>query len=200
MSKIPGNLGKGFAHLDKLGSLLRGMVYANELGAPALANASAVLLETALGDGEITEVAEDINSPDIPRNLSITGVEGGETALEGDVVIEGTNILDREITETIALSGTDTVAGSKAFKTVTRIILPERKQAGDKVKVGTGKLLGLHQPLDSEDEVIVAFLNKAIQSAVGKVTTDSDAVEKNTIDLSAGTYNGTKRASVLLKG
>ena len=44
--------------------------------------------------------------------------------MTGNVTVIGTNIQDELISDTIALSGTSTVAGSKAFKTVAEVDLP----------------------------------------------------------------------------
>lgn len=84
------------------------------------ANDSYVVSFVTLDDAE-QEVVEEFAAPAVPRNLTITGNVSGIT---GDVVIEGTNYENEEITETIALNGTNTVAGAKAFKTVTKITLP----------------------------------------------------------------------------
>lgn len=67
------------------------------------------------------EIEEDFAVPTVPRNLLITGNVSGIT---GNVVIDGTNYVDEEISETIALNGTAAVLGAKAFKTVSKITLP----------------------------------------------------------------------------
>lgn len=67
------------------------------------------------------EVEEAFAVPSVPRNLVITGNVSGIT---GDVVIDGTNYNDEDITETIALNGATPVLGTKAFKTVSKITLP----------------------------------------------------------------------------
>jgi hypothetical protein len=69
------------------------------------------------------DVTTAITNPDVPRTVTIKGNVAGIT---GDVVITGTNILDAEIEDTIALNGTSEVEGAIAFKTVTNIHLPAR--------------------------------------------------------------------------
>lgn len=62
-----------------------------------------------------------ITNPAVPRALSIVGNVAGIT---GNVVIKGTNYANEAITETLALNGTATVNGNKAFMTVTEVDLP----------------------------------------------------------------------------
>jgi hypothetical protein len=67
------------------------------------------------------EIEEEFAVPSVPRNLVVTGNVSGIT---GDIVIDGTNYNDEDISETIALNGTAAVLGAKAFKTVSKITLP----------------------------------------------------------------------------
>jgi hypothetical protein len=64
-----------------------------------------------------------ITNPAVPRALSIVGNVSGIT---GNVVITGLNYRHEAITETLALNGTGTVHGSKAFLRITSITLPAR--------------------------------------------------------------------------
>jgi hypothetical protein len=75
---------------------------------------------------EEQEIESGITNPGHPRALSAKGSASGIT---GNVVIEGTNYLDEDITETIALSGASAVDGLKAFKTITKITLPAETHA-----------------------------------------------------------------------
>lgn len=70
---------------------------------------------------QVQDITDDLNSPAVPRALSITGGVSGQT---GNVIITGTNFEDEEITDTIALNGTSTVEGVKAIKEVIEITLP----------------------------------------------------------------------------
>ena len=71
---------------------------------------------------EVTAVA----SPAIPRALSIVSNKSNGA---GNVLITGTNFADEVITETLALNGTTTRNGAKAFKTVTKVNLPAQVNA-----------------------------------------------------------------------
>ncbi len=87
---------------------------------PKLGSVTAALEAAPLGATAQT-IAEGITNPDVARNIQIVGSASGITT---DVKITGTDLADKEITETIAANGTSEKAGSLAFKTVTKIELP----------------------------------------------------------------------------
>jgi hypothetical protein len=126
-------LGHGFA--GKFG------VWAQKWTQPDAPAAANVLAAVTLGDGVTTTkvVADFLVQPDFPRALSITG---NQTQAKS-VVITGTDIRGKVITDTIVLNNTDTVIGIKAFKTITSILFPSRTAGGDTVTVGFSDKLGL---------------------------------------------------------
>lgn len=69
------------------------------------------------------EITTGITDPAALRNVTITGNSSGIT---GTVTVNGTNSDDEVISEDLTASGTSTVAGAKAFKTVTSVELPVR--------------------------------------------------------------------------
>lgn len=103
---------------------------------PAAADADAIGLWhlTAVGQAIVTGLV----SPDYPRALAVVGSVAGIT---GDVTITGTNMAGETITETLALNGTTPKAGTKAFKTVTKVVLPIQTNAGTK-QVETATIVG----------------------------------------------------------
>jgi hypothetical protein len=86
-------------------------VAANTDGIMALVNLGAAVQHKSTG----------LTSPAVPRALRITGNVSGIT---GNVTLHGTNYNGDTISEIIALNGTTTVEGAKAFKTVSQIDLP----------------------------------------------------------------------------
>ena len=103
---------------------------------PAAASAAAVGL-VHLKDAAQTITAGLVN-PDYPRALAVVGSVAGMT---GNVTITGTNLAGETITETLALDGTTPKAGTKAFKTVTKVDLPKQTNAGTK-QVETATIAG----------------------------------------------------------
>ena len=152
---------------------------------PAAKNITGILAATELEEEEQT-ITEGITDPDVPRNVRIKG----SADVTGDVVINGTNINDDAISETLALNGTTEVEGNLAFKTITSIELPvQATENADTVQVGTANKLGLPYKL-SLNTVLKAYRNSGLEANAPTVTVDADDLEKNTIELSSA-LNGT---------
>jgi hypothetical protein len=135
---------------------------------------AATLLTTA-----VQTISTGITNPDFPRLLTVTGGDGNVT---GDVVITGTNIRGETITDTIASSGASTVAGVKAFKTVTSIQLPVYAIAGtETISVGISDKLGL-QSIPWSTDVESEHSDHAVDTGGTVLTRDSDEVEKCVYD------------------
>jgi hypothetical protein len=79
-----------------------------------------ILAFTSLG-AAAQEILSAINNPAVPRNVQI---DGNVSGIDGVVTVHGTNYADAEIEEEITANGTSTVAGAKAFKSITKIDLP----------------------------------------------------------------------------
>ncbi len=138
--------------------------------------------------------------PDVPRNLTVTHatVAAGTDTL-GTLLVTGKNIDGVVITETITPVADSLVLGTKAFKTVTSIIGTGWVINGgnDTILVGVGALIGLPVKLTATSQVLLGVLGTALVDPAN-VTVDLAYVEKNTYSLSAGTYNGSKKAFVFL--
>ncbi|NLE27524.1 MAG: hypothetical protein GX625_19745 [Clostridiaceae bacterium] len=74
----------------------------------------------------VQTITTGLGAPAWPRNVTIDCSASGVTS---NVKITGTNFAGEAIDETIALNGTTAKAGTKAFKTVTKIELPIQKHA-----------------------------------------------------------------------
>lgn len=145
--------------------------------------ASATAVHAAIALTDATQaITTNITNPGAVRNISVTGNASGIT---GNVVIKGTNYSGDSISETIALNGTSTVEGAKAFKTVTEIDLPIQTHAGtDTVSVGFGEKLGLPVKL-AYDTIRGAYLNNVKEGTAPTVTVSSTSLESNTFDLNS---------------
>lgn len=156
-------------------------------GVVALGADNAILGDTAMASGATTLVTAFAAQPDVPRNLT---VKGNGAAVTGNVVITGINHANAPITETIALSGSSTVVGNKAFKRVDTVTLPAWASANtERVRVGTGAKLGLPTPL-SRNTVLAAFRDGARETTAPTVAVSAAALESNTVTLNSA-LNGT---------
>lgn len=84
------------------------------------ASANGILAATNLGALAQT-IITGLSDPAVPRGLSIVGNVAG---IAGNVVINGKNLANEVITETIALNANVTAPGLKAFSEVTSVVLP----------------------------------------------------------------------------
>ncbi len=147
---------------------------------------TSVLAATSLTDSAQT-ITTNISNPTVPRSLR---VKGNAVGITGDVVITGKNYANEEITETIALSGSDAVETTKAFKTITQIDLPVETHAGtDTVSVGCGNKLGLPFKL-THDTVLAAYRDNTKEGTAPTVTVSETNIENNTVLLNSA-INGT---------
>lgn len=125
-------------------------------------------------------ITTGITQPTTTRNVTITCAKGGGSNMSGDVVITGTNIWGQVITDTLAEGADGLVAGTKAFKTVTSILVPVRVQSGDAITVGYGDTLGVDCFLPNTS-CCIKQTKDGVADTLPTVTVDADEIEKNTI-------------------
>ena len=163
--------------------------------APAAASTTAV--HAAVNSNAV--ITTGITNPDKPRNVTIVGAGSGHAAT-GNVVINGTDIRGNAISETLALNSNTTVAGNKAFATVTSIDMTgvSGNDANDTVAVGTGVKLGLDRNL-LDQSVLDGYADGVREAtfptvaASGTVATAS--ISSNTVSFNTAP-NGTHNFSV----
>lgn len=149
--------------------------------------ATAVLAATA-GASTSQTVTSGITNPDVPRALSV--VVGGTAAgvQQGAIVVTGTNVEGKVITENfVATQGTTgTINGVKAFKTVTSVFIPAQVGASATFSVGTQNILGVNHRLFKNNTTVKVFSATAHKGAltlqgVPTVVASAEAVELNTV-------------------
>lgn len=124
-----------------------------EIGVPALATATAVLASTAL-TASVQIITAWITNPDVLRCVSITW---NAAWIVGNVVIKGKDWAGRSITESIAASGTSTVAWVVAFKEIDSVTLPVLDTGGDAISVGVTGSIGLYRDIDADADVLSVY-------------------------------------------
>jgi len=169
------------------------------LDAPVIADVDRLVTSTNMVNDEYTI---DGDQPDISRNITVTVTAGDTADTMGKITVVGTNYNDESISEEIIPVADSTVAGSKAFKSVTTITgsgwtIDGSEETNDTVTIGIGDKIGLPLALEDISEVMVAILGNTIttpNAAIG----DPITLEETIIDLSSGTYNGTKEIVVFI--
>lgn len=128
----------------------------------------------------VQTITDGITQPTTTRNVTITTAKGGGTNMSGNVVVTGTNIWGQVITDTLAEGADGLVAGTKAFKTVTSILVPVRIQEGDAITVGYGDSLGVDCFLPNTS-CCIKQTKDGTADTLPTVSVDADEIEKNMI-------------------
>lgn len=173
------------------------MIEHQTITTPIVATTNYVLTTNA---GPTSTAAVTVTSfahqPDVPRNITIT-----PTGTTGDVeacaiVVSGTNIFDKAISETFTFSAdaSSAVVGAKAFKTVTSIVWPANCESGGFAAtwiVGVGSKLGLKRCMDMAGDMAWTVLGGTKETTLGIGAADSTHIESNTVTPN-GSMDGTK--------
>lgn len=165
-----------------------------DLGAPALADDDLIVVSTDMKNGTYTIAAQ----PDIPRNITATVATVDVADTMGTLTVAGTNYLDEVISEVLTPISGSTVTGLKAFKTITSITGADWVIGGtdeDTITIGTGNELGLHRSLSATSKVKLGILGTTITACNPTVVA---TIEETTVDMSAGTYDGSKEAIIFV--
>lgn len=162
------------------------------LGSPALGTTTAVHAAVTDNGAEQT-ITTGITNPPTPR--CITATAGGTTADIGaiQVTVNGTDAEGNTISEDLPAfteNTAGTVTGSKAFATVTSIVVPAHDGTGATTAIGLGPKLGLGRRL-SRNTVVAAFLAGAKESTAPTVAVSATAIAENTVQLNSA-LNGSE--------
>lgn len=163
-----------------------------DLGAPIAADVdgvAAVQLKGAAGDLTLdgAQVVDGVAVLDVPRNLTLTVATTNQSGLT--FTFYGTDAYGEELVESLAGPNANTVAGKKAFKTVTRVAV-SGAIATNGVSVGFGDVLGLPVYLPVGGLVLKEIEDRAIATA-GTLVAGLSELTKSTASTAdvRGTYD-----------
>lgn len=148
------------------------------------ADADALLNDFELGAAGL-EAKTFLAQPPYARNLTIVCSD----TQTGKAVVHGFNIAGEPITEDFTLKSNTPVVGTKAFKTVTKIVWPV-KVGSETADVGFGQLIGLPKKLSAAP--LCWALNDGAVDTAPAITADADELEKNVVD-----FHGSLDGSVM---
>ncbi len=160
-------------------------------------SATAILAATAAGVGTPTTLllsnGAAITQPDVPRVLSVT--PGGTTANVLDSVVEvfGTNIEGKPISERFrfANAASAVVNGTKAFRTVTKVVIDGQAGSGVTFSVGTTNALGVNHRLFRNNTTVKVYQATAVHeqgsTPTGLALQAAPTVTANETDLGLNT-------------
>ena len=150
-----------------------------------VADVDGVLAAFATAADATTVKATGFTALGCAKNITATagGVAADVKAVQ--VIVEGFDIAGTAITETLPAFTVDTlgtVAGSKAFASVTKVTVPAMDGAGVTVSIGFGEKLGLPYKL-SANTLLMSFENGTKEAVASTVTVDAVNISGNTIDI-----------------
>lgn len=178
---------------------------------PALADVDRFVTSTNMKVGAYT-LAQTTPTDGLARNVTVTVTAGATADTMGTVTVVGKNLLDETITETITPVAGSTVAGTKAFKSITSVTgagwaIDGVEGTNDTITVGFGNLIGLPFKLRQTSDVVailggtsvvgVAAAAAALSTA-GGVEGDDDIAD-STIDASGITFDGAKDVVAIVR-
>lgn len=134
------------------------------------------------------------------RNVTVTQTAVGAEDTNGTIVVVGTDLAGDAISETLTPNAGVTVAGAKAFATITSItgvgwVIGE---GNDTITVGFGALLGLPDKLSDTAQVLAASLNNVKEATAPTVTVSSTVLASNTVDLNSALNGSAVKAYYLV--
>lgn len=157
-----------------------------DLGSPAV-GATDDVHAAVTDDGTEQTITTGLTDPPTARNVTATsaGTSGDIKAIQ--VVVTGTDANGDALEETLPVFTVDsatTVVGSKAFKTVTEIVIPAHDGTGATTAVGLGAKLGLGVLL-ARDSIVAVHLGGTRESTRPTVGSSSTVIEDNLITLNS---------------
>jgi hypothetical protein len=175
------------AHLDR-----EFIAHEEWTAAEAHAAATAGVLAAVTDNGASQTIITGFTQPPCARNITATAGGTAASIKAIQVVVTGTDINDEVITETLPVFTVDTagtVVGSKAFKTVTSVVIPAHDAVTATTAIGYGDKLGLHYAR-AHIACIASFLANVLEATAAVVTASATVISSNTIDLQSA-LNGT---------
>jgi hypothetical protein len=155
--------------------------------APVAATNTYILIATALAAAAQT-ITSFTHQPDVPRLLLVKGGAGGQNET---VTIYGTDAAGVALNESFTLNGASAVNGTKAFATVTSIVLPVlHNNTSDTVSVGTQNLIGFTCALPSTALLLGSYFNGSTDA--GAATAAATVAGSYYTSATPTDYNGVK--------
>ena len=148
---------------------------------------------TVAGSAIYTLANASITDPDFPRTVCVFATGTAAHISAGQCIINGTDIDDNTITDTITaltLNTVSTVYSTKAFKTVTSVIFPKMSDTSVQFGIGGGPSLGLDRKCEGGVGAIVgAWKTTTGETTAAVATSDNADVSLCTMNFSTA-YDG----------
>lgn len=162
-------------------------------GSPLLDDADYYVASTNMKNGAyaLVKTAPDVGA----RNVTVTQTAKDTADTSGTITVTGTDLAGNVISEVITPEAGKTIAGARAFATITSIVgagwaIDVAEGTNDTITVGFGALIGLPDMLTDTAQVLAASLNNAREGTHPTATVSPVELSLNTVDLDSP-LNGT---------
>lgn len=164
---------------------MHGVRYSLTAAEAAVADVDYFVTSTNMKVGAYTLAATSMPGA-CARNVTVTQTAAGNEDTNGTITVTGTNLAGETISEAIVPNAGATVAGAKAFRTVTSVVGAGWviDQGNDTITVGFGDAIGLPDLLET-NTVLLAALAGAKEAVAPTVATSTAHLEGNTVDLNS---------------
>lgn len=158
---------------------------------PAVATVAAIHAAITGSSGGATTVTTAFTNPDFPRTIGIT--PGGTTTdvKAGAYVITGTDVYGATISDTITFAdnASTQLLTTKAFKTVTQVVIPVQDGNAATFSLDSGAKLGLYDPIQHIILSKAAALGGTIESTLPTLTASTAPGTAATVSTSTASLN-----------
>lgn len=150
--------------------------------------------------GDYDEITTGLTNPPEPRTITATPSGTAGDVANVAVKVFGTDFNDEPIEEelpyfTANTTTSNTATGSKAFKTITKILLPAHDGDGALTSIGYSDVFGL--PFKLSDKLVKTAFDGQWETSAPTISIDEDELCKNTIQID-GTPDGEKDVDIFI--
>jgi len=144
--------------------------------------------------GAATSITSFSGQPDVARNVVLTTGGTANDINASTVVVSGTNIFGKAISENfgITLHQAGATTGAKAFATITSVAFPLNAEGGSfggTWSLGLGSKLGLKRCMAAAGYFMHSNLNGVKEATAATIAASASAVESNTAQLNSALNN-----------
>ena len=163
--------------------------------APAADSTKNIFSIATLGtSAAVTITAGQLTAPDFPRTICVYATGSASHISATQCIIAGTDIDDNSISDKItafAVNTVSTVYSTKAFKTITSVVVPAQSAKSVQIGIGGGPSLGLDRKCKGGmDALVGAWKGTTGEAATATAGTSSSAtISLGTINFSTA-YDG----------
>lgn len=182
---VGGAIGKGYAK-GAFGGITS-PVFIYEVTPATLSSNAISTSQTVSGAGNLTITGAlasgGVATMDVPRSVSVTSSSSTDTTQTA--TFTGGDVYGITVVETVSLNGTNTVAGLKAFKTVSRVAM--NAACTGNITAGSGDKFGIPYRINKKGSM-QAFWDATWNNGSGTTTIGSTATATATTGDVRGTY------------